>query len=214
MDVTGVEVGNDTLSARVASGQPGRAYQSGPVPIIVHPGYDYAGHPPEAWEYVKDRDADTYVLIGSDQKRFVCFEYTLRKLTWDRNNPSPPQSGDAGCSEQNIEAELEGAGYALQPDGAGCGCAAGQNKHCAVIYTDQNGTIFHAAAFDPVLCDWGGKLSAGDGIARFKNAGDYIQSLSPDVRSTTRMKFYCLQQGQRAPDYISDEELCRRAAGR
>jgi hypothetical protein len=92
-----------------------------------------------------------------------------------------------------------------------CGCGANKNDNCVVLYVDtQSNTVMHAAVFDPVLCDWGGKRSSSGPIMRFKNPRDFIQTYHPPQRPLTRMVFLC-QEGT-GPDYISDRDLHFRAA--
>ncbi len=159
-----------------------------------------------------DPDRKWYMLIGSDSKSFVCFEYSIKKLTWDDDNPDPPNTGDGMCTEATLLDRLEDAGYVATPL-AQCDCDADDNKkYCAVLYADRDsGFPMHAAVLDWKRCDWGGKLS-GDGlIARFKDPRDYLLLLDEEERAKVSLTFYCLEEGRKPPDYIDDIDLFNKA---
>jgi len=220
--LTGVAAGTSTLTASAGSGQPGRSYGPKSVDVIVHPGYDHAGHPHTDWEWVVSGTTGYYRLKGSNNKGYQCSEYTYSKLNWDSQNERPPYWCATGVCAQFVstdvfEERMAAKGYVPSDpqgnpySGTACGCGSGQTRNCAVIYFDTNsGAVFHVAAFDPVLCDWGGRLRNNAYINRFKNPQDYINiTVDPSLRATTGMRFICKTGA--APDYISDEDLHAKA---
>lgn len=209
--VTGVRAGRGEVSVTVASSRRPKTYGPDPVTVIVvDRGYDPLTYPPDRWDW--DTGKKWYTLIGSDSKTFVCFEYSIKKLTWDADNEDPPNTGPGMCTAETLVEKLDDAGYA-PAKGSQCDCdAADNNKYCAVVYSDKDsGFLMHCAVLDWETCDWGGKLS-GDGlIARFKDPRDYLLLLDKKERSKVKLTFYCLEEGREPPDYISDIDLFNKA---
>lgn len=210
--LTGLSVGSGTYEALTVGTQPGEFIRSPPIDVIVHPGYDYVGHPAPRWRWTKVQNAGVYELVGSKEKDFVCFEYTIKKATWDEDNPSPPLTSGT-CDDSTLFGLLEEAGYLEVTDSAGCGCGSGQNRYCVVVYQNKSGNIWHCAVFDRVLCDWGGKMANDLPIMRFKEPADYIDSFPPTEHQDVVMRFFCLAPDRPEPDYISDERLFNLAEG-
>jgi hypothetical protein len=165
--------------------------------------YDPQRHPSPPWEWVDDPEwgagngywklADSEGTPGqAGPHNFECVQYTLAKVQGRRPHHSDPTETSAA------EAEFLRLGF--QPVDCGrCGCGQGQCRQCVIIYyiDPQRQESFHVAAFDPVLCDWGGKLSALGPIVRFKNPEDY-------KKPQETMRCWCRESSD---SYISDEEI-------
>jgi hypothetical protein len=164
--------------------------------------YDPAKHPDPPWQWTDDPrygpNGGYWKLRGSDggaadptgQHGYNCVQYTLAKIQGRRPHPSD------GDDFSTLPQRLALLGY-QQINCAQCGCDQGQCKDCVVIYSTPTGGPFHAAVFDPVLCDWGGKLSGVGPVVRFQNVTDY-------AKPGEIMTCYCRNQ---PGTYISDEDV-------
>lgn len=207
VEVTGISVGQGFLEATGSSTRTGKSYKATPIEVHVVEGYDVKGHPPDKWIWTDRGSASMYELKNSSERRFVCTEYTFLKLTWNDKKPISPRTDDSACNTEDIVQDLENAGFE-RVEGSQCGCEENKNKHCAVLYIDRDSqTVTHGAAFDVKLCDWGGKLAGDRPIVRFKGPHDYVKTFHETELNKMELRYYCLKDGARIPDYISDEDL-------
>lgn len=177
-------------------------------------GYDKDKHPDPPWEWVPRRqkhpaqgddggvDGDYWRLRDSADSSYNCTTYTVDKV----QGKAP--DGTFIPTEEATD-RLTGLGY-TEMDGSRCGCEEGKIKNCTVVYRnkDASKTVFHAAALDPRLCDWGGKLTGSAPIIRFKRPEDYLMRYEKSERDNSEMVFYCKDA---ETEYISDEDLARNA---
>lgn len=105
---------------------------------------------------------------------------------------------DYGTTEtEEVVDRLRRLGWVRREPACDCGCGPGQTKDCVVLYV-QDGVVFHAAIFDHVHCDWGGKLSATGAIVRYRRAGDYLRACG-DIPERAEMWFYCPRPASEGP---------------
>ena len=170
--------------------------------------YDPQHHPDPPWECKGNPPTGYYVLRESNRSSANCVQYLGYKLLGQS-----PQAGDTPPVTETGEIEqwLKDNGFTRRGTVpcAGqapeiCGCGEGQLTNCAVVYwdTDQK-QVYHVAAFDPELCDWGGKLSGGSLIERYKDPGDYCRRREGSDK--VEMRFYCKDAPR--PRQLSDSDF-------
>ena len=180
--------------------------------------YDRDKHPTPPWSWHDDAEigdgAGYWQLDDSaggetdddegDRRGFECVQYTYAKVQGRR-----PLRDDPHRAEEASKV-FEDLGYA-RVDCGQCGCGDGRCKDCIVIYSAGDGGAHHVAAFDPRLCDWGGKLHGSGPIVRFKRPQDFMRprQIGPDgteTRPADTMACYCKRRETPGP-YISDIEM-------
>ena len=175
-----------------------------------------AGHTDPPWKWKDDVAPGYYELEGSDRANYTCSEYLSHKL---QGTTPDPDLIDRKLTPEETEDWLKSRHYAPRGvtacEGAApdlCGCGPGKQTNCVVIYRDRDTkSVFHVAALDSRLCDWGGKLSATGKIVRFAEPGHYCSRLDSDAAGKTEMLFYC--KADAAP-YVSDDAIDRGARRR
>ena len=166
-------------------------------------GYGNYASPPWEWDMRRQR----WVLQGSRSKSYHCTEHICARI----ESRDPLWGAAAGDGIETGEFLAELARLKWGPEGCRCGCDEGQSKNCVAVYFEK-GDVIHAAIFDHVHCDWGGKLGAGAPVARFRRPEDWYENrrVPPDGE----IRIYCPQEGGTKPadgQQLTDEELHRRA---
>jgi hypothetical protein len=148
------------------------------------------------------------VLKESNRSNANCVQYLGYKLLGQA-----PQAGDTPPVTETTEIEqwLKDNGFTQRGSVpcAGeapeiCGCGEGKLSNCAVVYWDKGQKqVYHVAAFDLELCDWGGKLSGGGKIVRFRDPGDYCRRR--EGSDQVEMRFYCKDAPR--PRQLSDPDF-------
>jgi hypothetical protein len=121
---------------------------------------------------------------GADNRPYTCAEYVEARI---RGQKPRWGAGSGEATTDNIAARLTALGWVRGDAECQCGCGGGQCRDCVVLYVDADGDPAHAAIFDRVRCDWGGKLGGGLPIARFMDPGDYNRGVTPPFT----MQFWC-----------------------
>ena len=121
---------------------------------------------------------------GGTPKGYNCTEYCIARI---QGRP-PRWGGDPALTTETDEIERKLADLGWTTGECDCGLATGQSPDCVAVYV-CDGQVVHAAILDKVHGDWGGKLSAGGPIARFRRPEDYFEE--GRVPDGCAIRFWC-----------------------